>query len=178
MSDIDTERELKTRLTDSTFLRLTDNSQLGITIIRRGYLKYFNAKFEEIFGYTKEEIHNWKKFEFFKFIHPEDIPNLLKNIRIEDSQNVTVQFRGVKKNGDIIPIENYIYRIKYNNKYAYFSTYVQLKKPLDEKVTSIVVETKKNQYILLDYNLDVVKILEDNNLKYKIIKQYSYREED
>ncbi|MFX1281891.1 MAG: PAS domain S-box protein [Promethearchaeota archaeon] len=178
MSNIDTEAEFNTKLRDEAFLRVVENSNMGVTIIRRGFLKYFNTRFEEIFGYTKEEINKWKKFEYFKFIHPDDIPNLLKYMKIEDSQKVTIQFRGVKKNGDIVPIENFIYRMKYNNKYAYFSTYVQLKKSLDEEEIPKLIKTKESKKIILGYNPNIVKILEENNLNFKIINQYSYREED
>lgn len=132
MSEVKDDEEIFTILNNDSFNQLAEHSQMGITLIRRGFLKYFNSKFEELFGYTKEEIQSWQKFEYFKIIHADDIPKLLEIMKIEDSQNVTLQFRGVKKDGSSIPIENYVYRIKHNNKYAYFSTYVQIRSFSDE----------------------------------------------
>lgn len=172
MSEVQNNEEFITILNNESFLRLVDHSQMGITLIRRGFLLYFNKKFEEIFGYTEKDIRSWEKFEYFKIIHADDIPNLLKMMKIEDAQNVAVQFRGVKKDGSCIPIENYIYRIKHNNKYAYFSTYIQIRNFSDETAPHLMKEKK----IIVDYNPRVIKLLEDNNIEYKTIKQSIYRE--
>ena len=44
ISDINTKREFTTKLRDETFLRVVDNSQMGILIIQRDFLKYYNEK--------------------------------------------------------------------------------------------------------------------------------------
>ncbi|MFX1571011.1 MAG: PAS domain-containing protein [Promethearchaeota archaeon] len=177
MSDVGNNELFFTKLRNETFLRLADTSIMGITLIRRGYLKYFNKKFEEIFGYSRNEILSWKKFEYFKIIHPEDIPQLLQKIKIEDNKNAILQFRGVRKEGEIIPIENYIYRIKYDNKYMYFSSYVQLDKFFEELYIPKIIKTKEEREIMLNYSPDIIRLLEDNSIDFEVIKHYSYREE-
>ncbi|MFX1328267.1 MAG: PAS domain-containing protein [Promethearchaeota archaeon] len=178
MSEIKNNEVFSTKIKSETFLRFADNSRMGVLIIQRGYLKYFNKQFIELFGYNKQDILNWRKREFYKIVHPDDLPNLVKNFKIEDDRKtVTVQFRGIKKNKNIIPIENYICYIKYNNKTAYLSSYISLEKPIDEFYIPEIIKTKEEKIITLKYQPIIVKLLEDNNIDFKIIKHYSYREE-
>jgi len=50
MSKVRKNEEFTTKLRDETFLYFADNSTMGIIIIQRGYLHYFNKRFKEIFG--------------------------------------------------------------------------------------------------------------------------------
>lgn len=179
MSEIKSNDDFSTKLKNETFLRFADNSKMGVLIIQRGFLKYFNKQFIEIFGYTKEDILKWRKREFYKIVHPEDLPNLVKNFKIEDDRKtVTVQFRGVKKDKTVFHIMNYICHIKFNNKTAYLSSYVSLEEPPYDFYISKLIKTKSEKIIILKYQSDIVKFLEDNNLKFEIIKHVSYREEN
>jgi len=167
-----------TKLKDETFLRFVDNSTMGVLIIQRGFLQYFNKKFTEIFGYSKEDILNWKKREFYNIVHPDDRPNLLENFKIQDDKKtIVVHFRGVKKDKRIIPIENYNCQIKYNNKFAVLSSYIQLEDSIDEISIPKLIKTKEEKKIVLDYHSDIVKLLKENNKKFQIINYCSYREE-
>lgn len=178
MSKVKVNDEFSTKLKNETFLRFADNSKMGVLIIQRGFLKYFNKQFTEIFGYTEEEILSWKKREFYKIVHPNDLPNLLKNFKIEDDRKtVSVRFRGVKRDKKIIPIENYICRIEFNNKTAYLSSYIQLKKSVEEMYIPKIIKIKEEKKIVSDYHPNLIKFLEDNNVDFKIIKHCSYREE-
>ena len=60
MSRIEGNEKFITKLSDEQFLYFAERSPMGIAIIQRGYLKYFNQRFTEIFGYDKSEISNWK----------------------------------------------------------------------------------------------------------------------
>ena len=121
-----TNGEFTTKLKDEQFLRFADKSTMGVILIQRGYLQYFNKRFQEIFGYSHEEILTWKKREFYKIVHPDDLQNILQQFTIEDSKTVSVRFRGITKDKRIINIENYVCRMTYNNKSAYLSSYVLL----------------------------------------------------
>jgi len=170
--------EFTTKLRNETFLHFADNSAMGVLIIQRGYLQYFNKKFTEIFGYTKEDILQWKKREFYKIVHPEDLPYLIENFKIEaDKKTVSVRFRGVRKDNHIIDIENYMCYIKYNNKTAYLSSYIPLEETYDEFYIPKLIKTKTERKIILDYHPDIVKLLGDNDIKFEIIKHSSFREE-
>lgn len=178
MSKVKTNEEYTTKLKDEQFLRFAENSKLGILIIQRGYLQYFNQKFIEIFGYNEREILNWKKREFYKIVHPEDLPHLIRKFKVEDDKKtVSVQFRGVRKDKEIIDIENYICHIYYNNKTAYLSSYISLEETFNKLYIPKLIKTKTERIILLKYHPNIVKLLEDNNLNFEIIKHFSYREE-
>ena len=140
--------EVITKLRDEQFLYFADNSSLGIVLIQRGILKYFNPKFAEIFGYTEDEVSNWNKREFYKIVHPEDLSKLVQNFKIEDNKTASVQFRGIRKDGQIIPIKNYVCTVKYNDINAYLSTYNPLNNP-----------NKINLVHLKDNELDLVQII-------------------
>ena len=174
MSKVKVNDVFTTKLRNETFLHFAENSTMGILIIQRGYLQYFNQKFTEIFGYSQEEILNWKKREFYKIVHPEDLPCLIDNFKIEaDEKTVSVRFRGVRKDNHLIEIENYMCYIKYNNKTAYLSSYISL----EESYIPKLIKTKTERKIILDHHPDLVKLLADNNIKFEIIKHSSYREE-
>jgi len=178
MSEVNSKKEFSTKLKNEAFLQFADKSSMGVLIIHQGLLTYFNKRFQEIFGYSKKEIQTWKKLEYFKIIHPEDQKDLFEKIRIEDKQNSVLRFRGVKKNGDIILIENYICRIKFNNKYMYLSSYYPLEEKLNEVHIPKLIKTKEEKKIVANYHPNLIKFIEDNNIKFEIIKYSSYREED
>jgi len=178
MSKVKVNDVFTTKLRNETFLHFADNSAMGVLIIQRGYLLYFNQKFTELFGYTPEDINNWKKREFYKIIHPEDLPCLIENFKIEvDKKTVSVQFRGVRKDNHIIDIENYMCYIKFNNKTAYLSSYIPLEESFDEFHIPKLIKTKEEKLIVLKSIPNVVKYLEDNEIKFEIINHGSYREE-
>ena len=178
MSKIQTNEDFTTKLRDITFLQFAERSTMGILIIQRGYLQYFNKKFTDIFGYSVDDILKWKKREFYKIIHPEELPDLLRSFIVEDDKKtVTVRFRGVKKDKKIIPIENYNCYIKYNNKTAFLSSYILLEESSDEFFIPKLIKTKEEKLIVLKFSPNIVKLLDDNNLNFEIIKHSSYREE-
>ena len=179
MSEAKSNEEFTTKLRDETFLHFAESSTMGILIIQRGYLQYFNQKFTEIFEYTNEDILKWKKREFYKIVYPEDLPDLIRRFKVEDDKKtVSVRFRGVKKDKSIIPIENYMCYIKYNNKTAFLSSYILLEESSDEYYIPELIKTKEEKLIVSKFSPKIVKYLEDNNLDFEIIKHSSYREED
>ncbi|MFX1574958.1 MAG: PAS domain-containing protein [Promethearchaeota archaeon] len=172
-------RKYDTKLYDDQFIHFADNSLMGVLIIQRGYLKYFNQKFTEIFGYTKEDILKWKKREFYKIVHPDDLPNLVKNFKIEDDRKtVSVKFRGVSKTKKIINIENYNCRIEYNNKTAILSSYVKISPKEEEVYTPKIYTIKTGKKILIEYKPKIIEILKSQGIKFDIIKSCTYREEN
>ena len=179
MSKVEIDEVFTTKLRNDTFLHFAESSTMGILILQRGYLQYFNQKFIEIFGYSADDILNWKKREFYKIVHPEDLPDLIRRFKVEDDKKtVTVRFRGVKKDKKIIPIENYMCYIKYNNKTAFLSSYILLEESSDEHYIPKLIKTKEEKLIVLKFSPNAIKHLEDNNLDFETIKRSSYREEN
>jgi PAS domain S-box-containing protein len=151
---------------------------MGVLIIQRGFLKYCNKRFTQIFGYTEDDISKWKRREFYKIIHPEDSKNITRNSSIEGNNTAIFRFRGITKDNKVISIENYVSRIKYNDKWAYLSSYISKEEFPDDKDTPKIIKTNEGKKIVLDYDINIVKTLEDNNIKFETISHASYREED
>ncbi len=167
-----------TKLSDDQFLHFAENSTMGVLIIQRGYLKYFNQKFSEIFDYPEDELSKWKKREFYKIVHPEDLPMLLEKLKIEDDKKtVTVRFRGITRSNQIIDIINYNCKIEYNGKTAYLASYALISPKIQKEFTPKTVIVRTNRVIMLDYHPKTIKILKDSNLNFVIIKKYLFREE-
>ena len=180
MSEAKINKEFTTKLKNEQFLYFADNSSLGIMLIQRGHLIYYNKKFGEIFGYSQEEISKWKKREFYKIVHPDELPNLVKYFKTEDDKKtVSVRFRGVRKDKSIIKIENYNCQIRYNNKFAVLSSYIPLEETFEaEPYAPKIIKIKKEKIIVLKYHPDIEKLLKDSNLKFEIYNHSSYREEN
>ena len=178
MSKIGISNDFVTKLRGETFLHFADNSTMGVAIIQRGYLQYSNQRFTDIFGYTKQDILKWKKREFYKIVHPKDLRILIKNFKVEDDKKtVSITFRGITKDKEIINIKNYICHIYYNNTTAYLSSYIPLEETYEEADSSKKIKIKSKKKIILDFNPKIVKLLEDNKVKFDIYDFCSYREE-
>ncbi len=178
MSEIKENEDFSTKLKDEQFLYFADNSNLGILIIQQGYIKYYNHKFPESFGYSPEEISQWKKREFFKIIHPDDLNQLLQNLNIEDDKMVSFRFRAITKSQRIVNIEVYLCIIRYNNARAYLISTSSLDEiSTEEAYLPKKITINKKTKIILDYHSNVVKLLDDNNIAFEIIRNCSYREE-
>lgn len=141
-----------TKLKDEQFLRFADKSTIGVLIIQKGYIKYFNQRFCEIFGYSQEEILNWKKREFYKIIHPEDKKVLCNKMQVDDENVISIHYRGIKKDGIIINIENFACKIKYNDCFAVLSSYSKIN---DHNI----INNQKKGYISLNVPLELYKNL-------------------
>ena len=56
MSKTELNERFYTTLKDDHFLYFADNSNLGILIIQKGYIKYVNKKSVETLGYSLQDI--------------------------------------------------------------------------------------------------------------------------
>ncbi|MFX1305100.1 MAG: PAS domain-containing protein [Promethearchaeota archaeon] len=179
MSEAKINNDFTTKLKNDQFLYFADNSRLGIVLIQRGHLIYYNKQFGEIFGYSQEEISKWKKREFYKIVHPEDLKHLVETFKIEnDKKTITIRFRGIRKDKSIINIKNYNCQIKYNNKFAVLSSYVPLERTFEEEsYTPKKINIQIDKLIILKHNPDNEKLLKENNIKFKVYNHSSYREE-
>jgi PAS domain S-box-containing protein len=95
---------------------------MGIGIIQDNKIKYINKTCADIFGYTIEEMMQWEIKDIINAMHPEDrnflIPQVTKKQRGEKGYEISYQYRGIKKSGEIIWIENYSNSIQFRGKPA------------------------------------------------------------
>ncbi|MFX0082713.1 MAG: PAS domain S-box protein [Candidatus Hodarchaeota archaeon] len=118
------DQELKE--SEEIYRTLTEQSFLGIAILQDDKIQYVNEQLAHTVGYTVEEILAWEKGGFLNFIHPDYRKFIAKQARKKQLGESDVinqyQFRGIKKNGDIIWLEVFSKTINYRGKPADFVT--------------------------------------------------------
>jgi len=90
------------------FKSFAEYAIIGTYISQDGVLKYVNPKFAQMFGYTVEECLNNMPFE--TLVSSEDIAYVKEQIRKRTAGEIEFihySFRGLKKNGQVFPIEIY-----------------------------------------------------------------------
>jgi diguanylate cyclase (GGDEF)-like protein/PAS domain S-box-containing protein len=95
------------RESEAKFRGLVSQSMVGIGMIEDGKFTYSNAKFDEIFGYTADEVRSLGPLDVAV---PEDRPIVAENVRKKLSgevDSVDYVFRGLRKNGEVVDIESH-----------------------------------------------------------------------
>jgi diguanylate cyclase (GGDEF)-like protein/PAS domain S-box-containing protein len=93
------------RESEEKFRALVSQSLVGIVIIKDGKFSYSNAKFDEIFGYSAEEIREMGPLDVTT---ENDLPLVAENVlkRLSNKvERVDYVFRGLRKNGAVIDVE-------------------------------------------------------------------------
>ncbi|MHA1659175.1 MAG: PAS domain S-box protein [Promethearchaeota archaeon] len=114
--------EQKLKESKEKFKLIAEQSITALCIIQDNKFKYINQRLADIVGYTIEEMKSWQPGEFIKLVHPEDKEMVLEQAikkQIGDKNVINrYKYRGIKKNGEIIWIENYSKTITYEGKIA------------------------------------------------------------
>ncbi len=114
---------------EDKFRDLAEKSLAGIYLIQDSIFKYGNPKFAEMFGYTVEEVLNGMGPH--DMVSPDDWPLVENNIKKRlsgDAESIHYEFKGVKKNGEIIGLEVYGSRIIYRGRPAVIGTMLDITK--------------------------------------------------
>ena len=113
--------------TEEKFRILSEKSLLGVYIIQDNVFKYVNPMLAETLGYSVDEMVN-KKSPFDLTVE-EDYERAKENIRKRLSgevDSIRYEFKGKKKNGDVIFLESYGSRIDYKGKPAIIGTLLNI----------------------------------------------------
>ncbi len=115
---------------ENRFRLITEQSLMAVGIIQDGVYKYFNKAYEEISGYSADEIKKWKPFEFTKTVHPDDLNFVTDEIKKKQIGHPDVvpcySFRGIHKSGDIRWIDLYSKTVIYENRSADLVTFTDI----------------------------------------------------
>jgi two-component system phosphate regulon sensor histidine kinase PhoR len=115
------------RESEEKFRKLAEKSVVGIYLIQDDLLRYVNPRFAEIFGYEVGEMIN--QLETTATVYSEDQPMVEENIRKRISgevESIHFQFRGVKKNQELIHVEVYGSRIEHRGRPAVLGTLIDI----------------------------------------------------
>ena len=95
------------RQSEAKFYGVVNQSLVGITIIENGKYTYSNPRFNEIYGYSADEVHALGPLDIAT---DSDLPLVAENIRKQLSGEVGPShylIHGLRKDGDVIDIEIY-----------------------------------------------------------------------
>jgi len=129
--------EVALQESEEKFRNVADQSFVGIYIIQDRIFKYVNPKFSEIFGFTVEQCLG---LSFDKLVYPEDQNTVEENVRKRlagEVKTVHYEFRGVRKNKEIVYLEIFGSSTRFNGKTAATGTLLDIterKKAEEEKV--------------------------------------------
>ena len=125
---------------EEKFRKITEQSLMGICIAQDNKIKYINKTYADIWGYSIEEIMNWQLKDAANAIHPDDrdftLNQLARKQRGEHDIVAHYSFRGFKKSGEIIWVDQYSKTIKYENRNADLVTLIDIteKKEAEQKL--------------------------------------------
>lgn len=140
---------------EEKFRTIAEQSFMGIIILQDGIIKYFNEQAVKMNGYSIEEIRNWKPYEFQKLIYPDDRDFVIEHARKKQTGDPDVvshyRYRVVKKNGEVIWVENFSKTINYKGKPADFVMTIDIsdKTQADQKL-----KESEEKYRLISENTD------------------------
>jgi PAS domain S-box-containing protein len=168
--DITERRKAEEALFESElkFKSFAEYAIVGTYIFQDDIFKYVNPKFAQTFGYTVEECLNNMPFE--TLVYPEDIAYVKEQIRKRtegEIEFIHYSFRGLKKNGQVFPIEIYGSLSVHNGKPAAAGTLLDI----TERKR---VEEERRRYEKLQGVLEMAgTICHEMNQPMQIISGYS-----
>ncbi len=154
---------LKIKESEEKFRTITEQSFIGIAILKDFKFKYINQQFADTLGYTNKKILKWRPKEFFKVIHPEHrerVMEIAERKYLGKDEIVTdVQFRIIKKNKDVAWLEIISKIIPFKGESAVLIT------------TLDITANKKAEKLILKENK---KLVELNKMRKDIITRVSH----
>lgn len=146
------------RETEDFYRTLMDISIAPIVIIQDGIITYVNKTFEEISGYTPDEVLEKNPFEFL--IHPDDTNIMMEkylNLITGKSLTESQDFRVISKSGDIIWARGRGSRVTVNRKPAVLVTAIDITK---------LKESEEFHRSLIDESLAPIYIVQKGKIIY------------
>ena len=160
--------EEKLKESEEKFRTIAEQSFMGIIILQDGVFKYFNEQAAKMNGYSTEEIQKWKPYEFQKLIYSDDREFVMEQARkkqLGDSDVVTnYQYRVVKKNGEVIWVDNYSKTINYKGKPADFVMTIDISDKI--KAEHKIRESEENFRTIAEQAFMGTLIIQNDQLAY------------
>ena len=123
---------------EEKFRTFSEQSFMGISILQDNVFMYVNRTFAEIFGYSSDELLNLQQGDFIELVHPEDRDLVIEQVskrQLGDLKMIyNYQYRGIRKNGDVIWLDVFGKTINYEGRPASYRTLINIteKKKIEE----------------------------------------------
>jgi PAS domain S-box-containing protein len=162
--------ELKLQDSEEKYRIVVENANEGIVVTQDGKIKFLNAKFEDISGYSKKELAG---FPIIVFVHPDDA-EMVMEYQIQEMQGRVqpqpYNLRVVDKVGQVRWLRNKRVLIEWNGRLATLSFLEDITAQMhSEQVLKEIDEQLKN--IFLDSPIGIA-VYDAQGLLYGVNKSY------
>ncbi|HEY6005302.1 MAG TPA: PAS domain S-box protein [Anaeromyxobacter sp.] len=155
---------------EALFRDLAERAIVGVYLIQDGVLEYVNPRMAELFGYAPDEIAG--KMHNSELTHPDDRALVAESVRKRlqaDPPSIQYEFRGVRKNGEVISVEVYGTRTMHRGRPAIVGTLIDTTRRKKAEEEQARVEKLESLGILAggiahDFNNLLTAILGDISL--------------
>jgi diguanylate cyclase (GGDEF)-like protein/PAS domain S-box-containing protein len=134
------------RESEAKFRGLVSQSLVGIVLIEDDKFSYSNAKFDEIFGYTSEEVLGMGPIQTAV---ESDQGLILENLRkrlSDESDRLDYVFRGVRKDGAVVDIECHSSMMRVDNRQLIISVIMDISERVRaERAVQVLQEELREQ---------------------------------
>jgi PAS domain S-box-containing protein len=140
--------EQKLRESNEILRTIAEQTFMTIMIIQDDEIKFKNAHFGKITGFSPAETKNWNFKDIFKLVHPKDKKFVYEQYKkkVNGKKDIVphYEFRAFNKQGEVIWIETFSKTITYNERPAAFVTLVDKteKKKAEMKLKEMMKETQ------------------------------------
>jgi diguanylate cyclase (GGDEF)-like protein/PAS domain S-box-containing protein len=166
------EKRTKTRMVESAELAqaLMRCPGLGIYIVRDGKFQYANALFQELTGYTEQELRDIHPLDM---VHPED-RELVREKAIENLKGHSVlpyEYRFIRKNGEIMWILEGLASMRYRGKQAAVGSFMDITD--SKRMEEALAEEAMRRRMLMENSIDGISVLDENCKLVEANKQFA-----
>ena len=147
------------RMNEEVYRNPVEQSPIGIHLMQDGRLQYFNTRFAEIFGYSRDELQGCDVQ--VALIAPECLDEVRKRYRSlfsGDTRSERHEFCGRHKDGRIIHLENFATRLQFEGRPAVIGSLVDVteRKRIDEALKS----SEERLKIIFEYAPDAIFLID------------------
>ena len=158
--------ELELKESEQKHRSITKQALMGIAIIQDGKVKYINSAMLDINGFTNEEMLNWGVNDFFKFIHPDDlndVMNRFKDLIEKRIEKAKFECRAFTKSKELKTVQVYMNIINFNNSDAIYLNLIDVtdQKKMEQKLIASEKKAREESFLASLYmdNMPCVALL-------------------
>jgi diguanylate cyclase (GGDEF)-like protein/PAS domain S-box-containing protein len=142
----------------------------GIYIVQDGRFQYVNELFQELTGYTEQELQGIHPLDL---VHPED-REAVREKAIENLKGHSLlpyEYRFVKKNGEVMWVLERLASIEYKGKRAAVGSFMDItkRKGAEEVLAGEAIRRR----ILVDQSRDGISVLDENGKVYEANQRFA-----